>query len=613
MNNIIGIFIGGLAICLFYVYAYFCLKISGIKGIIKNISKKEIIYILIFFVVSSMFMANMLGKNKFIYFWDCTMHWTPTISLSKDLFIDPIGTLKTIYNTTGITDYNWVMPLLYALPAKFFGASFNSVILFVYVLYMCPAYFIISLCINKYLYLFGYKKSRVLIYMLLTFLMPLVEYVLLKGYLDPPVLIISTLILLMSSDFQYDHFDWKWSTLMALGIFSLVLFRRHWGYWVVGLIFSLGVSFLSQLSKYTWKKTVKFFLENMMYIASFCILLLAFLFRPFLQRSLRNYSEIYAGWNTSIGKKIIEINEAYGNFILIILIFSIFYLWINRRGLKYLIGIWVQMVIPIFIMMKVVLMHDSHFYFAVVPILILLALLIETAINCIKRKPFQYFFVGFTVIYLLYNFLCCFWKSTFAFYDKNICRYAFCNLYYQPYYRDDVESVKDLVSYLNELTTELDTTCYICASSQNINFHMLNLADAPNNLDALQNDLSVASSDLRDGFSTNFFDAGVVVIEKPIGDDTTYLEFQGKGSEGLRGYLTEQICDRTSPIGKHYKLTKQYQLDYKYLSSVEVYIKASDYERKDFEYLINHYNQIYPNYPELFANRISEYMKQHSE
>lgn len=610
MNTIIGFLIGGIAIALFWAYTYSCLKISGVKDIIKSVNKKEYLFISLFFVASTVFIAYIVEKNSFIYYWDYSMHWTPTVALSKTLFTNPSETLKTIYSTIGSTDYNWVMPLLYALPARMFGNSFSAVVLIVYIFYMCPAYFIISICINKFLYLVGFKQSRVFPYILLTFGMPFIVVVLLRGYLDPPVLILSTLILLISCNFQYDHFDWKWSTHMAIGIFTLVLFRRHWAYWVIGLIVSLGIALLFQLHKDTWLITIKYFIINMLYIALFCISLLLFPFRPFLQHSLRNYSSMYGAWNADISAKFLNINEAFGNFLIFIIIAMIFYLLKNRNALEYFIRNWVQMGIPVFVMMTVISIHDAHFYFAVVPILILSAILIEWSIDSIKQKYKKYFVICLLSIYLIFNFLCCFWSNIFVISNSNIFKIAFCNLRYEPFYRDDIQSIQALVDFVNETTEKYDTDCYICASSHNINYHLLSLAYAPDSLAAVERSLPVANIDLSDGFSTNFFDAGVIVLEK-YSDDSA--EFQTRGNEGVRGFLTEQVMDSETPIGKHYQLLKEFPLHYKYSSAAQVYLKTSDFEEEDYMYMIDYYNKLYPDHQELFSDRISEYMQQHVE
>lgn len=610
MNTFWGILIGIIAILLFYGFVYACLKASDSTLLLKNMKKREYVFLFLFFIISSIFVVFILSKNSFIYFWDCTMHWTPTISLSNDLFLDPIGTLKTIYNTTGITDYNWTMPLLYALPARIFGNSFEKVIFVVYIFYMCPAFIIISLCINKYLNLAGYKVNRVFQYVLMTFAFPIVLYVLLKGYLDPPILILSTCLLLLTADFEWNHFDFKRSILISFGILTMVLFRRHWAYWTIGFILSMCIEFVSQLKK-NGKKQIKYFMANMLCIGTVCSGTLLLFFPEFLRRSLRNYYEIYAGWNNTFLKKILALDEACGNYIIIIFIGIGFVMWKNRQAIKYIVRMLVQMWVPTILMMSTVLMHDSHFYFEVVPILIMLAFIIEEGIKESKNKKF---IVGLSYIYIGCNFLYCFYNpNNISALNDNVFHFVICDLRYQPYYRSDTESIHGLVEFLNEATEKYNTDCYICASSQNVNYHMLNLENAPTSQDSLQRDLAIASSDLRDGFSTNFFDAGIIVIEKNEDDEEIYRNYQAKGGVGVTKFLTEELLDRTGPVGKHYELIGEYELNYKYHSKAQVYLKISNYEESDYEYLMNYYDKLYPDHKDLFSERIKAYMEKDTE
>ena len=157
MNFIIGLIISILVIVLFYGYIAVCFKCVKVEDFFKNISKKEWIGIFCFFILTTMFVNYMVQKNRFIYFWDYSMHWVPTFSMEKMLFQDPIATMKTVWNTIGTTDYNWLMPLLYVLPAKIFGSSYETMIVLIHIFYMCPSFLVISVCINKFLELAGYK------------------------------------------------------------------------------------------------------------------------------------------------------------------------------------------------------------------------------------------------------------------------------------------------------------------------------------------------------------------------------------------------------------------------------------------------------------------------
>lgn len=605
MCKVIGLTFALSAIIIFYSYIYLALRYGGAKKYIEKISKREYIYISSIFLISSSFIAYMLGKNQFIYYWDCTMHWIPTVSMTQTMFVNPWGTLQTIVNTIGTTDYNWTMPLLYVLPAKIFGCSFSSVVLIVHVFYMCPAYFVLALAMKKQLSLMGSKEISIVWFIALVSLVPFLSAILLRGFLDPPVLMIAAVIIFLSSDFSYDRFDIKWATLMAIGIFSLVIFRRHWAYWVIGLIVSLGVLFLFQLKTDTWRKTFLNYVLNMSYIGLFCVLLLIFPFKSFLDRSLRDYSFIYSAWNASIYAKIENINNAFGNFLVFSLCVIPFLISKNKKIIKYIISNMILILLPIFIMMRVVQMHDAHFYMAMISVLTLFSYAVMGLLEKIKKQTGKVMLLILGSIYLGFNFLCCFRNSTFSIPDNMLTKVVFSNYNYTPYYREDVAEIKKMVNDLNFAVEKYDTDCYICTGTHNLNSSILSLAYAPETLSAVNRLLSGSDVDIRDGFNTNFFDAGIVVIEEKVSQNGTNTS----GSYGVTQYLSEQIRNKSSFLGQHYKLLNQYSLQYEGTSTASIYLKISDFEKNDYKALIEFYDKLYPNNPELFSDRIEKYMQ----
>lgn len=606
MNFAIGLLISIAVIVCFYAYVIGCLKCSEVSSILKQTSKKEWCFLFLFFALSTVFVIYMINKNQFIYYWDYSMHWVPSFAMVDSLYVNPLETMKNVWYTVGSTDYNWVMPLLYVLPAKIFGSSFETLVVLVYVCYMCPAFLVISICANKYLQLAGYKKPRILFYTVLVFAIPLVEYVLFKGFWDAPVLILSGCLLLLASDFKYDRMDIKRATLMVIGILMLIVFRRHWAYWIIGYIFFLGIGMLFQLRKDTYGKTIKFFLLNMVYVGACCIIVLVLPLRKFLQYSMRNYEEIYAAWNTNLIGKLSNINDACGNFLILIVLGMLLCVWKKRKSIKFFAQNIFLILIPIVLMMRSVTMHDAHFYFVVAPIVICLAMSIEEVLLCLKRNISKSIASVVFGIFLLYNFMACFWSDTFLPSNNRVLQTVFCNLRYQPLYRDDIEDIQALVDYLNEKTEEYQTNVYLCASSHNINSHILSLAYAPKEANCVHHILPEANIDLSDGFSTNFFDAGIVVTEDFIDDGAGYIT---RGNEGVMVYLREELENPDSPIGRHYELMDEFPLSYHYDSTVRVWRKISDFEQSDFEYLIAYYDKEFSDYPELFSDRIRAYQQ----
>ena len=394
---------------------------------------------------------------------------------------------------------------------------------------------------------------------------------------------------------------------MVIGILTIVIFRRHWAYWIIGYILFLVIEMCFQLHKNTFRITIKYFLENMAYIGICCSILLVLPLRPFLQHSLRNYSELYVAWGSDIIQKIGYINDAFGNFLFLIILGFILCIWKSRKSIKNYVGMLVLIAVPIFLMMNTSTMQNSHFYFAVVPIMICLALSVECCLECLKVKTKKYIMYLVLTLLLIYNFLACFWSNIFLSDGSRIKKAIFCDLGYEVLYRDDIENIQELVDYLNEKTEEYHSNVYICASSLNINSQILSLAYAPEETNCMKNLLPEANVDLRDGFSTDFFDAGIVVTEDFV-DDTGY--YMGDGNVGVVHFLADSIEDASTPVSKHYELLKEFTVHWKYGSTVKVWRKVSDYEESDYNYLIDYYDKTFPEHPELFSDRIKAYAQQ---
>ena len=159
---------------------------------------------------------------------------------------------------------------------------------------------------------------------------------------------------------------------------------------------------------------------------------------------------------------------------------------------------------------------------------------------------------------------------------------------------------------INDYTNEYDTSVYICAGSDNLNQCLLQYAFEPETFQAIPRWIYSSDVDLRDGFCTGIFDAGLVVVESPTPDLNTSTYH--KNIYGVIWYLSEQIRDGESFLGRHYKLLKEYDLANN--TKAGVYVKISDLELQDYDDLIHFYDYLYPDNKDIFSARIQEYVKE---
>ncbi|WP_294155258.1 hypothetical protein [uncultured Clostridium sp.] len=606
MYFLLGVLISIVTIVMFYYYIYKMLETGNVIYMLKELKAKEWITIISIFIFSVAISSILLQRNKYIYYWDYCMHWGPAISMSNMIFNNPIEMLKNIAGTISTSDYNWSMPLLYAPLVSIFGKEYSTVMIIVQIFFLCPTYVVISLYINKFISILGYGKKSVSLYVALVAMIPCIENVLLKGFLDAPVLIISTSILIVVIDFDYSKYDIKKCLLIAIGIMTLMIFRRHWLYWIVGLIISMSIQFLFQLRE-NCKQTITNSLLSALTIGVFCGILLLIPFRGFLNHSLRNYASIYVAWNGSLADKINSFVGAFGSLIKLMIVMIPFCIIKNRANIKYILLSLVLIFVPTYLINRSVIMHDSHFYLIVVPIILISVIGFNSIIFILKNKKWNITVGIIFVTYIVVNYLCYGFYDKFNFINNRAFRYVFMQGdHYNTLYRSDLDNIKNMVKEINKLTEEYDTNVYICAGSDNLNQCLLQYAFEPDTFQAIPRWNPSSDVDLRDGFNTSIFDAGIVVVEGPTPDleSNTYQ----KNIFGVIWFLSEQIRDPNSPIGRHYKLVSEYDLINNSVGSI--YVKISDFEASDYDYLISFYDELYPNNKDIFSERIQNYIEE---
>ena len=158
-----------------------------------------------------------------------------------------------------------------------------------------------------------------------------------------------------------------------------------------------------------------------------------------------------------------------------------------------------------------------------------------------------------------------------------------------------MDNLNELAEKLRTLTSNTNDHIYVSASGSVLNTDILRKLKMPYEYDIIPNLEPSCEVDLRDGFPTEFLHAKYIVTTDPI---QLCLE---SGQEIVR-YLASNVRDEKSYIGKHYQKIFSIELDNDCVASV--YEKKSEYTRSDLKKIKTHFNEMYPNHPELFEERI---------
>lgn len=597
MEKFLGIIVMTAVPVMFYLLVFWCLKCVNITEDLRKISRKDWLVTVVILLGSCVFTCFVIKQNKFVYYWDYGREWSSAISVSNGLLSNIWGTLKDVYNTTNTQDYGRMMPMLIALPLKIFGNSFARYVVITEVFYMCPAIMIISLLTNRIINKISLNKPKLSYIVFIIATIPILYYVEFNGFMDPPVLILVACILLLAFDFDYKKFDLKRSALISICFLLLVLFRRYFAYWVVGFILSQLFNMIFQLKeeKENKKQVLIGYIQNMMFIGVFCLLFLFIFVRGFLIQSVfNNFSVAYVGYNVNWREKFKRVLEVFG---WIVLVFSFLIPTIRMKKKRLLIPYVVIYIVNIFatafLLWRVLQMDYHHYYLIMMQIIILAVIGVYEVIELLREERFKKIFMGIVLGYCALNICVCFIPQI-----RNLpLKSLFTQRYYDPKYRSDMDQIYAMIEDLNNLCgSDVKKRIYMVSSSGTLNSNTLSLALMPETNNAIPQLCSTYNVDLRDGFPETFLDADIVVVGDPV---QIHLPAE---SQQIITYLTEQMLDKNSYLGKHYELYKEYKLENDV--SAKVYIRCSRLTESDYEKLKNYYDDLYPEYPELFKNRL---------
>ena len=242
----------------------------------------------------------------------------------------------------------------------------------------------------------------------------------------------------------------------------------------------------------------------------------------------------------------------------------------------------------IFMFLRIQLPSIQHYYNFEVQVALLCIIGLGYIIGRVKYKKAA---VGVMMVLLLVYFahglIPCFNLG-----DRG--RY-YASVGYVPPHRDDVDEIRALVSDLQDLTQD-GKTAYSLLSSVFINEDTLCNVDLPYSLNACPMLYPTYHADLEWGFPTPFFHADYLLVADPA---QTHLYHDG---QRVVWYLNDLVLDPDSVLADNYRRISEYKLD----NDITVYIyeKTADLTEDDYQLIYDSFNGWYPDYPELFGDRI---------
>ena len=466
--------------------------------------------------------------------------------------------------------------------------------------FLIPTFIVIITCINKIFMLLDESllhSTKSIVLSSLVCLLPTLYFAMFRGYIDVAILLPISLIILLTIDItltQYQKGSFSKDIVLGILLVIVVLFRRYSAFFVVGYVGSLGVIAFIELIKINNKlENFKNVLKHFCTIGFTSLGILILFFNKFIINAIgTNYAAQYVAYDAPLTVKTEDLISRFG-LIIFLLIFAagIITPLVYKKLANLVYFLLISIFLSVVFFFKVQLMGEHHVYVITIQLLLLSVIGLAEFLLIFKKNRC----IIPLVLILLYicNFIYCYVpKNSIS--DSKL----FCTKYI-PFVRNDISEIEKLVSYLNTFSKE-GKAVYVAASGTTLNCDIVRSVYKPYTLNAVPTLLASSDIDLRDGFPISFLDADIIVTTDPI------ELHAAEGTQEVVRFLSQEVMNHDSIIGKCFEYSNSFMLDNNV--TAQVYIRIKDFTAEEVTYIMSYYDQYYPDYKELFKNRLEEYL-----
>ncbi|MEE0130335.1 MAG: hypothetical protein UEL03_02940 [Clostridium sp.] len=588
--------ISGIFFLLYYLICLLCLNSDDMLKEIKKekfrLRWKVILCFIIAFSAINVFVW--IKKNRFVYYWDYSGYWTLCIDRIKYIFENPNAKiLESLINSINNDDYNNFLPTITALPLKLVGYTFVRYVCLVDVLFIIPTAFVQGLIAIKVVKNPNLSNDTVFcLGSIISLLFSGNYYALMCGYIDVAILLPMSISVYLLLDYDFSAFNMKKNIAISTMLLMTWISRRYTIYFIVGYV----VIFLVEAMFFCYKRKRNYFIsiiKNYIFIGITCFSVLLILFPKFVKKVLlTNYKYMYSAYDSTLIKKVESLLLSFGIYSIIIVLVCVVLSLLYKQGRELIFCSLCIMAIECVTFWSTQAMGVQHRMILNVPMFIVYMLPLKYVGYKDKRRKKGSWLLALLSVFLIISNYC----YTFVPQMTNVKEFSgFFSEKYKPLQRNDMDNLNELAEKLRTLTSNTNDHIYVSASGSVLNTDILRKLKMPYEYDIIPNLEPSCEVDLRDGFPTEFLHAKYIVTTDPI---QLCLE---SGQEIVR-YLASNVRDEKSYIGKHYQKIFSIELDNDCVASV--YEKKSEYTRSDLKKIKTHFNEMYPNHPELFEERI---------
>lgn len=561
-----------------YVGVLSFLFTTYIKKTKISISKHEWKNLIIINLLTLIFIAFYSNNESFIPYWDSANYWKRTIEFNK--YLNQSDSIKLIFQYLIDNINNAEYNLLPSLPLSSFitllGTKFSTYIICVFLTYGIPSSLLFYLILKKY-----FNSSNTSLPLLIFLFFPGTLTPLLFGFVGSIGIIFILSIQLLLDTTYSEKFIWKKGLFISFMLVMLALSRRWFSFWIITFFISFPLSqiiSLIGLEKEQWLKKGKIIIGNSIFIGVSSAIILTICFPIFVERTITNeFKDIYSAYQTGISNELRHLTKYYG-YCILSLVFIGAYISYKRIELRTIgLFIFIQAILIFFLFIQVNDFGPQHYYMLNINLVLLI---LFGVIPFLSKFRFAPIFVLGIMGYL-----------TFHTYIKplNSFQGLFPLTTHYPRYKKDIEELKSLVHYVNNLTKDNNDRIYLLSSSKVMNDNMIKMINYPKTQKSIPNLVSTSHVDKRDGYPHHFFDCKYIITTDKA---QTHL---GSGQKVIT-YFHQEISNK-SLLGKHYKPINTFNLE-KGIKAI-VLEKISTPKKADITRIQHFFKTEYPKYPQL--------------
>lgn len=594
-------------ISLFFLLFYYgmigyTLKRCNVSMSFKELNKAEIFLIFGLVIGLISYFCILCAQEIRIPNWDSGFYWIKSLNFENFIWGYPEEALIDVYQSIDLTDYSDVIPMVISLPFHFFGRySYVAYCIQLFIMFQVPAYFVITEAVITVLrkLKLSFKNMHLLV-LLCSCSLSFIYIPTIYGLFDSADLLIAAAIVLLLLNMDYKKFVIKDDILLSVLFLSLLFIRRHFSFFALGyFVCYLLVEFI-QVIRYKEKAYFYGFMKNSLLIGGICVGILLLFFRNYLVRTLaNNYAEAYSVW--SYGTMLDKFYATFsyiGWFVILFAAIGIVWLFLNKKG-DIIFTQAVSIIFTLLMFFRIQSFSKHHYYNITVQLIILVCIGIIVLPGWCKSRKIKRIVTGLEIIILSAVFAHGLIPSVKLPNKLNLLP----SLCFQPEKREDMPEIGKLIEDVNALTSiEEGKMAYCVSSSELLNEDILRNYNLPDELNALPALYMTYHADLAHGFPEPFLMSDIIITTNP---SQTHLNYDG---QRVIWVLNDLMNERNGILADNFEIVSTYELgpeNNKF--EVIVYQKIKEFERTDYEYLIDLFNQWYADYPDLFQERIEEF------